>query len=143
MKLLISVLVLTSSVILAGCQSTEGRRQSQSDNDANRQKFATADNVASDCAKASLSTPSGQVVSEQIIFLSRDNPNYAQLMSSRTRLTTPQKIALREYLAANLKCRDAFFKGLEDTPYYGVFAQYFNTMDDIYVKVVDRPDYDR
>ena len=136
MKIRTSLLAFIGALALAGCQSTTGPDQASAEGKTDKQRFIEADRVATECSAKSFATPSGQVVSQQIIFLSRDTATNEKLMASTSRLSGQQKLALREYLAENLKCREAFFAGLDGTAYYAVFARYFNTMDDVYVKLL-------
>jgi len=136
MKIRTRLLTLIGAFILVGCQSTKGPEQGGAEGRSDRQKFVDADRVASECSATSFATPSGKIVSQQIIFINRDGAANDQLMTSTSRLTGPQKLALREYLAENLKCRETFFAGLDGTTYYAAFARYFNTMDDVYVKLL-------
>lgn len=136
MKMRTSLLTLIGAIVLVGCQSAKGPDQASAEGRTDKQKFIEADRVATECSATSFATPSGQVVAQQIIFISRDGAANDRLMNSTSRLTGPQKLALREYLAENLKCRETFFAGLEGTSYYAVFARYFNTMDDVYVKLL-------
>lgn len=131
-----SPLALLLVILLAGCQTTGGADGSSAAPKTDKQKLAEADAGASVCSAMALGSPAGSVVSQQVIFLTQDASANDKLLKSTSRLTGQQKIALRTYLAENLKCRETFFAGLEGTRYYEIFARYFNTMDEVYAKLL-------
>lgn len=137
MKLLIGAVAITSTFILGGCQSIQTTAQPQTEAELASYKFQLANKEASDCAKPIMQSNSAQIVAQQVIFLTKDSSNQSMLLSTQTKLSMPQKMALKEYLAQNLKCRDAFFRGLEGTPYYSIFFKYFTTMDNVYVQLMN------
>lgn len=136
MKFLISTSILISTALLVGCQTTQMPTQAQSEADTFNRKFMLADKEATDCSKSVMSSQAAQIVAQQVIFLSKENSNQSMLLSTQSKLSVQQKMALKDYLTQNLICREAFFRAIEGTPYYGVFFKYFNTMDNVYVKLL-------
>lgn len=136
MKFLISMSVLISTALLAGCQTTPMPTPAQSEADTFNRKFMQADKEATDCSKSIMTSQAAQIVAQQVIFLSKENTNQSMLLSTQTKLSVQQKMALKDYLTQNLKCREAFFRAIEGTPYYGVFFKYFSTMDNVYMKLM-------
>lgn len=137
MKFLITLAALTGTLVLAGCQSTQAPAQPQTEAELFSYKFQQANKEASECAKPTMQSQSAQIVAQQVMFLTKESSNQSMLLSTQTKLTMPQKVALKDYLAQNLKCRDAFFRGLEGTPYYSIFFKYFTTMDNVYVQLMN------
>lgn len=136
MKFMISTSILISTALLVGCQTTQMPTQAQSEADTLNRKFMQADKEATDCSKPIMSSQAAQIVAQQVIFLSKENTNQSMLLSTQSKLSVQQKMALKDYLTQNLKCREAFFRGIEGTPYYGVFFKYFSTMDNVYVQLM-------
>lgn len=137
MKLLSSVLILTCTMLLTGCQTAQAPAQALSEAETFNRKFLQADTKATACSKSIMSSQAAQIVAQQVIFLSKDNANQSTLLSTQSKLSVQQKMALKDYLAQNLKCRDAFFREIEGTPYYGIFFKYFSMMDSVYVKLMN------
>ncbi len=137
MKHLMLPIFISCQLILSGCQSFSNVSTTQSSQSTYKQKFLEADAVASSCVSSVLSSPVGKTVSEQIIFLTKDDKNLLELMSSSDRLSFQQKLTLKDYLTQNLKCRQDFFNSIKDTPYHDIFSRYFKVMDDVYIKLMD------
>ncbi len=136
MKFIISTSILISMALLAGCQTTPISTSALPEGEAFNRMFIQADKDATECSKSIMSSQAAQIVAQQVIFLSKESSNQSMLLATQSKLSMQQKMALRDYLTQNLKCREAFFRAIEGTRYYGVFFKYFNTMDNVYVRLL-------
>ncbi len=57
-----------------------------------------------ECSRNLRKTPSGMVVEKDILLVSPNQPNKYDLLSSKARLSEPQKKSLKDYLAEADKC---------------------------------------
>ena len=119
-------------------QSYQAPAQTQAQSQASQiQSRIQAGNRGSlECSKANAATPAGEIVIKNILVLSESQPNKFDLLSSRARLTEPQKKAFKEYLSKNADCRAKKLAGFSGTPYQSIQSKADADKDLVYTKLL-------
>lgn len=126
------VLLALSVMAIIGCQTMT---QAQKDAISIRQQINDSIAKSQECAKQVLETPSGVLVSNEVLYQNMNSNKY-DLMSSNEKLSNKQKDALRTYLNDNLRCREINLNTLQGLRHQHVIATLFSRYDDIYPRLL-------
>ena len=129
-----ALLGLATTLVLTGCQNMGQPRQTQAQitSDAIWQRISTGMRESTQCADQAKSTPSGQKVGNEVLFLGTDDPKRFELSGSKAKLNKAQKSALNQYLADATKCRKYGLDSTSGLPQQTVLVTYYSKMDQIY-----------
>jgi hypothetical protein len=125
MKSIFAGLVL---ILLAGCATQHS---------AGILKESEAASAA--CSKTLSETDAGRIVYGEIISFNQSSPNRFELMSSKSKLSSEQKNALRTFLQGVSQCRQLSIDGYMkvDMRLANARTMYSNKMDAVYIALLD------
>jgi len=91
------------------------------------------------CSKTLSETDAGRIVYGEIISFNQSSPNRYELMSSKSKLSSEQKNALRTFLQGISQCRQLSLDGYMkvDMRLANASAMYSNKMDAVYLALLD------
>jgi len=134
MRKLILMFILTA--FLSGCETMGNKTGAQLESDRITNLISTSNNDSKLCNSANSQTNAYKVFYSEILFEKDDSPNKYDLLTSKNKLTTNQKEILKEFLVFNAKCRQAAMQPLNGLPHQIVQIQYYNLMDDVFLKLL-------
>lgn len=124
---------IASVLLVTGCT---GPTNAQLGQKALSERIALAVTETNKCMDKITSSAAGKVVSSQVLFASPTSKNKFELMTTKSKLSLDQAEALKEYIFTGMECRDTLMPTISGTPLYIVMAQYFDTVDGIYLQLL-------
>jgi len=130
-KVIIATLI--TLLLMTGCAAPT---QAQRDQNAfiARGKKGVAD--SNECMVRINSSVAGWVVLNEVLFVDDASKNKFELMTAKNKLNPAQAQALKEYISAAVECRAVRLQALSGSPLYGALSQYFDTLDSIYLQLL-------
>jgi hypothetical protein len=124
------------AAFVSGCETMGNKTGAQMERDRilGLLKKSDADYII--CSSANLQTNAYKKFYSEIFIEKEDSPNKFDLLTSKNKLTVNQKEILKEVVVLGGKCRQASLQPLNGLPYQLLKMQLYNSMDEIYLKLL-------
>lgn len=136
--------LLLIAAVLVGCanhnsSSSGGKYVSRSDQiwNQNIEKISISNENAKNCYLSNRNTPEGKIVYGQIIVEGANATNKYDLLSSKAKLNSSQKSALKKYLVDQNSCRQQRLSDLNGYPHADSYQKSFVQADKVFAGLLN------